>query len=245
MKKIALAIVLLPLLATAQKNTLKVNLSSLIAKNYHVTYERKLSKRTSFSLGFRYMPNGEVPFQDQFEKIIDDPDVNIGRYRMGNTAITPEFRFYMSRKGQRGFYIAPYGRYASFNMTVPIKYSSTTVLGTVKKDADFEGTITSISGGLMFGVQYPISKHFVLDIWLIGAHYGSSSGDLNVNFNPKLNNTPPNDEVSSLRTELNSLKPEPFKITSTVANDGSSAQIKSDGPWAGVRGLGINIGFRF
>lgn len=239
MKKLILAILLLPFVAEAQKNTIKVNLSSIVVKNYHFTYERKLSKRTSLSLGVRFMPFGNVPFQSQIEKIVDDPDVNIGGYQMGNTAITPEFRIYMSRKGQRGFYIAPYGRYASFKMAVPISYYSTSGGVTVKKEAQFEGKITSISGGLMFGMQYPLGKRLVLDIWLVGGHYGSSSGDLNAIMTPPLNAQ----EQANLKQQLDEIDPKPFRFTNTVSANG--AQIRSDGPWAGVRGLGINLGFRF
>ena len=42
-----------------------------------------------------------------------------------------------------------------------------------------------------------------------------------------------------------SLSLEKFKIKGSVAADNKSATIISDGPWAGVRGAGISLGFRF
>jgi len=37
----------------------------------------------------------------------------------------------------------------------------------------------------------------------------------------------------------------PFSFEGHVSPDGKSATMKTTGPWAGLRGLGLNIGFRF
>jgi hypothetical protein len=244
-KLVPLFLLLVPVLATAQKNAVKVNLSSLAIRNYHVSYERQIAPKITFNLGVRVMPKGGLPMEETFKNLLpelfEDENLNIGAFEIGNTAITPEFRFYLSKKAMKGFYIAPYARYSSFNLAVPIKYEYTeTSTGTnYKKEAIFDGKITAFSGGLMLGTQFNIAKKLVLDIWWIGGHYGSSKGDLD--FKPTTPFT--NDEQNAIRSTLNDFDPSPFKFENTVT--ANSANIKSDGPWAGLRGLGINLGFKF
>jgi len=244
-KLIPLFLLLVPVLATAQKNAVKVNLSSLAIRNYHVQYERKLAPKITLNLGVRIMPKGGLPMEETFKNLLpelfEDPNLNIGAFEIGNTAITPEFRFYLSKQAMKGFYIAPYARYSSFDLSVPIKYTYTDpnpMIGTQTKTGIFDGKLTAFSGGLMFGTQFNIAKKLVLDIWWIGGHYGSSKGDLNL-----VTSLPTQQERDALRNTLNDFDPSPFKFENTVTANG--AVIKSDGPWAGIRGLGINLGFKF
>jgi hypothetical protein len=157
-------------------------------------------------------------------------------------AITPEFRFYVSKNAMKGFYIAPYARYASFDLTLPFKYTYDQDPGpgvnNVAKTATFNGKVTSFSGGLMFGTQFNLGKRIVLDVWWLGGHYGGSNGDLR--FDVAL---PTTEEQNAVRNSVNNFDPSPFEFESTVNAQG--AVIKSTGPWAGFRGLGLNLGFRF
>lgn len=239
-KLIPLALLLLPALAIAQKNALKVNLSSLTLRNYHIQYERKVLPKITLNLGLRVMPKGKLPYQDLLEEYagLDDPNLRLGDFEIGNTALTLEPRFYVSKAAMKGFYIAPYLRYSSFDLALPFNYDyNHPINGPTTKPADFTGKVTAISGGIMLGTQFNIAKRLVLDIWWIGGHYGSSSGDLN--FAATLSS----EEQQGLRETLNEFDPSPFKIRYQVT--GSGAKIESDGPWAGIRALGINLGFRF
>lgn len=239
MKKIILLLLCLPLLkANAQKliggsNILKMNLASLAARNYHFTYERHIFKSISFSVSYRSMSKGPVPFQAQLEEAINSSDINFNSFEIGNTAITPELRIYLSLGKMKGFYLAPYMRFASFDLGAPIKYTSN--LGS--KEAIFTGKVSSTSAGLMIGYQFQILKKLVLDFQIIGGHYGTSKGDLN--FAAQLNNF----EQQSLQDNINKIEAAPFKFKGTVTNNG--AQILSDGPWAGIRGLNLGLGLRF
>ncbi|RXK50645.1 DUF3575 domain-containing protein [Aquirufa rosea] len=244
MKKIICVLLIIPNLLFAQnspKNSFKVNLSSLLLKNYNFTYERSLSKHWSFSLGVRTMPFGNVPFEQSISEQIDDQSINLKRLQLGNTAITPEIRYYFSSKGNQGFYVAPYGRYLIYEITAPITVEDKTngqLISIV--DRDFKGKITSMNGGLMFGVQYPIWKNkMVLDFWIVGAHFGTSTGTLTAEFKPALTQQ----EQDLLQREVDNLDISPFKSIGKVS--ANNAQINTDGPWVGVRGLGLNIGFKF
>lgn len=222
-----------------KRNILKWNLSSLALKNYHFTYERGLSKHISLAISYRFMPKGTLPYETEISKAVNSSDINFSQSQVGNTSITPQVNFYMGKGNLKGFYIAPYGRFSTFDISAPISYTTTVNGQNVKTSADFSGKISSSSGGLIFGVQANLSKSIVLDIWLIGAHYGTSTGDLVF-----VSSTPLTaQEQASLQQNLNNINASPFKFTSTVNANG--AEIKSDGPWAGVRGLGFGLGFRF
>lgn len=246
MKRIIVILLCLPMFAGAQsliggKNVIRWNIGSLALKNYHFTYERVIAKRVTLSLSYRTMPKGDVPFKSQLEKAIESDDINFSNFQMGNTAWTVEGRIYLGKGGMRGFYIAPYLRFANFDLSTPVKYTYTSTSGpttgqTFNKEANFLGKVKSTSPGLMIGWQIQLASKFVLDLQLLGGHYGTSKGDLN--FATTLNS----DEQNALNQSLKDIKADPFKFTYTV--NGSGAQIKTDGPWAGVR-ANIGIGFRF
>lgn len=259
-KLVPLFLLLIPVLASAQdsekkdennatapsfKNAIKVNLSSLAIRNYHIQYERQIARRWSVNLGVRIMPKGGLPLEKTFRELLpevfEDPNLDVGRFKMGSTAFTLEPRFYLGKGAMKGFYIAPYARYSTFDLSFPLKYEYTeTSTGTTyNKEALFSGKVNAFSGGLMLGTQFNLGKRVVLDIWWIGAHYGSSSGDLG--FTPTTPFT--NDEQNAIRETVEDFDASPFKFEPTVT--ANKATIKSDGPWAGVRGLGINLGFRF
>jgi hypothetical protein len=224
---------------STKKNIVKWNLSSLVFKNYHFTYERGLTKHISASISYRYMPKGTVPFESQLTNVINSNDINFSRFQMGNTAITPQLNFYLGKGNLKGFYLAPFGRFANFDISAPINYTTVVAGQNVTTTADFAGSIKSTSGGLMMGIQANLSKSIVLDFWLVGAHYGKSKGDLVFVAPAPLSAQ----EQAALQQSLNEISADPFTFTSTVNANG--ATIKTDGPWAGVRGLGIGIGFRF
>ncbi|MFN4005966.1 MAG: hypothetical protein ACK4HE_00510 [Chitinophagaceae bacterium] len=238
----------LPKKQTPGKNIFKINLGSLTVKNYSFMYERALGKHTSIAVGYRFMPKGSLPFQSNINDIVGDNSVAINRVAIGNNAITGEFRWYPGKRGwMRGFYVAPYVRQASFDLSVPVDFSYTVTVpspgGPIivprPNEATFTGKITSFSGGLMLGTQYTFGKFITLDIWIIGGHYGSSNGDLTFRAANGLDAR----EQQELKAQLEKIEFPTFKFESTV--DANGGTVKSTGGWAGLRGLGFNLGIRF
>jgi hypothetical protein len=165
MKKISLLLCFLPSIIFAQKTTtskniLKTNLFGNVIGNYNLTYERAIAKKVSFSLGVRYMPKTGIPSVSKnfAEEQINDKNIRIEQFQLGNYAITPELRFYLGKGWTKGFYIAPYARYASFDLQVPMSYDFTPLGASEKAYANFSGTFTSLSGGLLLGAQFNLSK---------------------------------------------------------------------------------------
>ncbi|HAO04795.1 MAG: DUF3575 domain-containing protein [Chitinophagaceae bacterium] len=214
-------------------NIVKINLGSIAVKNIALQYERAVGKKISVAMGVRFQPYGTIPFKSVIEDQVDEPDVKVGDMKLGNIAISPEFRYYFGKKALRGFYVAPYVRYANFKTQTPINYTS----GTDTKTAFFKGNISSISGGILFGSQFKLSKNFVLDWWILGGHFGSSNG--NLKFTAALS---PSDQAD-LKSTLDDLDLPLFKIKYEINDKGGT--ISSKGAWAGFRGFGLNLGYRF
>jgi hypothetical protein len=218
-------------------NELKLNVTSLAVNNYQLIYERGLTHRIAVGLGVRYMPKGNLPFEKQFKKSVKSDKVNFDEFQLGNFALTPECRIYMGKGYMHGFYISVYGRYASFDVTAPIEYTKNN--GTTETVL-FDGKVNSYSAGLMFGVQYTLWKVVVLDIMILGGHYGGCSGTINANdISPALS---PQDQ-QSLQNNINTINAKPFHVTGQVTSS-TTAVINASGPWGGIRS-GINLGVRF
>ena len=253
MKKLLFILALLcTLQGTAQKliggnNIIKGNLTSFALKNYHLSYERSLNHFMSVSASYRYMPKSSLPLQSIAEKYIDNSAINFDLFQVGNNALTFESRFYLGLQKMSGFYIAPYARFAEFDLSVPVEYTYTpdptvgAIIGNkpITKTAGLNGNIKSNSYGAYIGLQKQLLTKLVIDIWFIGGHYGNSNGNLSFLAPEKL----PTQAVDALQKTLDDTKLNPFELKSKVDQNGATADMK--GPWAGFRGLGISLGLRF
>ncbi len=222
-------------------NFVKLNLTGIALKNYSIQYERVLNRKFSAAIAFRTMPMGKLPFHKQIADAVgdDDPETKntIANAEIGNFAITPEFRFYLSKKGYgRGFYIAPFYRFAKFKSD-KISFTYENNVGQ-KNTIDLAGDVTANTGGILLGIQGTLGKAVVLDIWLLGPHYGGGNG----NFSGTTKIPMTASEQQDLRQELEDIDlPLTNKTINVTAN---GATVKLDGPWGGIRS-GISLGFRF
>lgn len=220
-------------------NLVKVNLTALPLKNFSFQYERPIAKKISAAIGLRLMPQGNLPFSSSIEKMIDDEEAweYIGKLEISNFAITPELRFYMGKEALRGFYIAPFVRYANYSAKMPFSFEYEDANNvTQEEDIPLSGNISSFTGGFMIGSQWKLSKLVYLDWWIMGPHYGSSKG----NISGKKTLSP--EEQDGLRDGLGDLDDLFFVDGYEVNSSGARVNIK--GPWGGVR-AGIALGFRF
>lgn len=229
----------------AGKNLIKVNLFSLPLRNVSLQYERPVAKKISVAFGARLMPEGPLPLMSVAKKIAkrdnidDDISDQLDNFRIGNFALTPEVRFYMGKQALRGFYIAPFARYATFDVTLPFDLETEDANNQVTTERiDMKGDLSTIAGGILIGAQWKLSKMVYLDWHIVGPHYGKAKGNLSGNKNMT------QAEQDDLRLLLAELEDDiPFvKLESNV--NASGAQIKVNGPWAGIR-TGLSLGIRF
>jgi len=223
-----------------KQNLVKLNLTAIALKNYSIQYERIVKKKISFAVSMRTMPATTLPFKNKILNIVgDDPDTRkvIETFQLSNFAITPEVRFYLSKRGYgRGFYMAPFYRYASFK-TSQLEFTYSDILN-VENTINLSGKLTANTAGLMFGAQWPLGKNVSLDWWIFGPHYGSGTG----NFSGVASQPLTQVEQDDLRKQLEDID---IPLTNKTVNVNSSgASMKLDGPWGGLR-AGISLGVRF
>lgn len=221
------------------KNLIQINLPAILLKNYSLVYQRAVAKKIAVGLGIRYSAESELPFRSQFADLLDEETKKqIDNFRTGNVAFTPEVRFYMGKSVFRGFYIAPFARYAKYDAKLPFNYDyEHPVNGPQTNNIQLNGDLTTITGGILFGAQWKLSKLVYLDWWMLGPQYGTSDGTI------LGKQALSSEEQTALRDELKNLEDLPLvDVTSEVRSDGATVNFK--GPWAGVR-AGICLGFRF
>jgi hypothetical protein len=252
MKKIfTLFLLIIAFNASSQKliggnNILKTNLSADAINNYNITYEKSINRFISLSVNYKTMPLSKLPLKSIAKQFIDNPAINFDNFKFGNTTVTFEGRFYLGLSKMSGFYIAPYIRYGNYDLSVPINYTYTPEnpspnisLPPVPVNANLDGTIRTQSYGAHVGMQFQLLTKLVLDISFIGGHYGTSSGKLE--FSPPV--AFPRPAQDALKQVLDNTKADPFRLRSTVT--ASKASVDTEGPWWGLRGLGIGLGLRF
>lgn len=223
----------------SEVNLVKINVAALFGKNFSVQYERAVAKKTSVSLGLRLMPKSGLPLKSFIKDLIDDDEAweHFETIKVGNFALTPEVRFYMGKRVFRGFYVAPFARYASYNAEMPFDFEYERPLtGTTEDSMPLDGKISSLTGGVMFGAQWRLSKLVYLDWWILGPHYGTSTGDITGHKSLS------SEEQIGLREALKDLDDVPFVKGYEVSSTGANVDVK--GPWGGVR-AGLALGFRF
>lgn len=222
------------------KNIIKTNVTGFLFKNFQGSYERVFSKVISLNISYGFVPEGELPYSSLLSDKTDEDFKNI---RLSGNNFTLEPRFYIGKKGYgEGFYIAPYYRYSSYKVSDYSRTVDVTVNGIAYDTVvvNFTGDTAAHSGGVLLGAQWFLGKsdQFVLDAWFLGAHFGKATGNLDGITNRKLNSL----EQQEVQKALDNQDIPIIEYRATVNENG--ANIKVDGPWAGLR-VGLSLGYRF
>ncbi len=229
---------------SADKNIIKWNATGVLLNNYSFQYERLIAPKITVGTGFRFMPEGRIPWLSSFESLIDDEETfsRLRDVRISHTSIAPEARFYFGKnEGARGFYIAPFARYSNYSISFPsftFEVEDGNTGSYTEETIAISGKLNSFTGGVLFGAQWKISKWVYLDWWILGGSYGSATGKLSGTSTYPLDQ----DAQDALREALDELDADPIKVTSEVDANGARATLK--GPWSGLR-TGLSIGTRF
>lgn len=223
-----------------KKNIFKINLTSLLFKNYSFQYERVVARKTSVALGVSVMPKTGLPFakelRDQYETNSDAARA-IDETQLSNFAITPEVRFYLGKKpAPAGFYIAPFVRYGQLKFDQFYRFTTSDQQQHV---ANIKGTINNIGGGLLIGTQWNLGKSLTLDWWIAGPIYGSSKGTL-TGTDPK---PIPAQDQTKVKNDIESFDLPGTDIKATVT--ANKIDVEMSGPYVGLRAFGICLGFKF
>lgn len=228
-------------------NQLKVNLLTLATGKIAVEYERMLTNRLSAGVAFALKPKGGLPFKSTIMDKLDGDDelLNlISGFKSSTTSITPELRFYTSKRGSaRGFYLAPYVKYAKFDFSAPYVYEVEDAGSYRTEEIALDGDLKTFSAGLSLGFNFKLSKNFYLDWRLFGPGYGTAKGSVAGKMALDA------DEQDGLRQALDDLKldladlPVKINMEHSVNNEGAEITITKS-PWANIRS-GLSIVYKF
>ncbi|MFK7978658.1 MAG: hypothetical protein AB8G86_01635 [Saprospiraceae bacterium] len=213
-----------------KRNIVKLNLPNLAFGNITLNYERILSARNSVALNVGFIrpqqPIGIINDAFNTDETISTPEFS------GITA-TGEYRFYSSRKGAgRGFYFAPYARYANhkldFNATIEDNFSNVAT------------QLSAIGLGGQIGVQWLIKDRIAIDWGILGlaaqwynlkATYSSPLGE-DINF----------DEIrADLEAEI---EESPLTNKLEFSNTDDSLEAKMPFLFGGARTY-LSVGYKF
>jgi hypothetical protein len=225
---------------TQKMNIIKTNVTAYVFRNINLTYERSINKWFSINTGFGIMPQGKVPFLNNFLNSQDKEKFKNLEVKSSNFTLEP--RFYIGKGYGRGFYFAPYYRYSKVTSnTFDFVYDYQPAAGlTYQVPIKGYGNTDGNSGGLMVGSQFFLTKsqNLVLDLWIAGAHYGVGKGIFDFTTDQTL--TP--EMQAQLKQQIEDLNIPYIKYT--VQTNSHGAHIDVNGPWAGFRS-GLSLGFRF
>lgn len=216
------------------RNLVKVN---LIGFSINGQYENILSKRISIALSYRILPSGKFLFRGLIPTTDPQARESLNNLIVSNSAITPEIRFYLGKKGNgQGFYLAPFFRSAKYGgKGIGIDF---TLDNGQSATFNMEGNIKTNTYGLLLGAQWKLGKNFWLDWQILGPNYGSATGTIKGKSNVALSAN----ERTSLENALKDIAI-PF-IRKNASVSPNEAILNLEGPWAGLR-TGISLGFDF
>lgn len=214
-------------------NIVKLNVTSLFIGNIFIQDELSLNKWSSVCLSVGIIPSMNIASYVS----IDDPDNNVKNVDVSGWNITPEYRYYVSGKGPRGFYLAPYFRYGKMSMD-DFEFTYERDNGTKEKTL-VSGEASQTVGGIMVGSQWRLGKRLTLDWWIAGVAFGKSETNFNGtgNFDPGQQQ----DIVDELRQIEDDL---PLgDLDYTVTSNSIDATYDSGLPM--FRGFGLCLGYIF
>lgn len=130
-----------------KKNLVKINFLSPVVKTLNLQYERALTEKSSFQLGFFYT------------------GAKSGDVSLTGIGITPEYRMYFSdsKQAPAGFFLAPFVRYQNFTL----KNENTTV-------GEAKASLSAFRPGLLIGYQWVFSDVVSFEFFL-GPSYSINS----------------------------------------------------------------------
>lgn len=223
------------------KTIIKLNLSSIVLNNYSLQYERVLNNRQSIGMAISVSPNTDLPFKKTLmDKFGDNEDAKraIESTKFNKITITPEYRFYLSKKGApQGFYLAPFARYT--HMNIEQDYTFTPSSG-IEHTARLKGKFDGVGGGLLIGSQWALGKNVTLDWWIMGPFVGVMNAEMDATDNMSDMTA---DDKAELERDIEDIDIPLWKIDATVGNN--SVNAKLTGPFYGIRAFGLNLGIRF
>lgn len=224
------------------RTVVKFNVSGAVFQSYTAQYERVLTPHSTVTFSASYTPNAPLPFK---QALLDQyGDNNDARRAIETTLFTKrigtiEYRFYPAGHAPRGWYIAPFARYAS--MDISNDYTYTTQNG-VLHHAHLNAGFKAGGAGVLLGYQFLFGKHVGLDLWLLGPFYGTNINAVFTGEDPRWSELTEADKIK-LKHDIDTTQLPLYTVESTLNLPTITARLT--GPYYGVRAFGLAIAYSF
>lgn len=220
----------------AHHNIIKLNLSSLAARNIAPQYERVFNNKMSAALQIRWMPTGNMPMPGIVKNVASD-SLQMNQINLQTICITPELRYYPMGI-MKGYYIAPYYRYRYCSVAYPIHYINSNT--NMAEKLDISGAVISWGGGVMFGYQMNLYKNWSLDLFILGVQFMRNNIDMVGKTTYELSDANRQDIYDKIKDAQSDRI---LKYNFEAHKKG--VDIYSDNTTIGLRGLGLNLSYHF
>jgi hypothetical protein len=224
------------------RTVVKFNVSGAFFKSYTAQYERVLTPHSTITLSASYSPNAPLPFRDALlNQYGDNQDARraIETTLFTKRIATVEYRFYPAGQAPRGWYVAPFVRYAS--MDISNDYTYTTQDG-ILHQAHLNASFNAGGAGLLLGYQFLIGKHLGLDLWLLGPFYGTNVNAVFTGEDPQWTSLKPAN-ITKLKQDIDNTDVPLYSVESTLNLPTITAKLT--GPYFGVRAFGVALAYSF
>lgn len=233
------------------KNIIKTTLTDLPFNQYSVTYERALGRLFSLSFSYKYGPEQNIPILSNIASAVGyngDNNLNIFDLTYSSHTTQIQGRFYVGLGKMKGFYIAPYFRFANFNVKQPVKFSYNVPVSdgfSINIDTTdiMKGNADAFSFGAAIGYQWQILNKIVIDFSIIGGGYGQINANFESQNSYQLNQNATTALENELNQKLSSLTGYTFK--NEIDNNTNKINSRISGPWYSLIILNLAIGIRF
>ena len=253
MKRLLFFLFLPGTLFAQYQNAIRFNATGAALNIWSVQYERQLTPQLAFNNTLFFRPKSDIPFGHFIDKMakrhgvgltgIKFEHIYMNEARIGVMGYSPELRYYFGKKKNRTF-IGLFGMYEDFDMKVPAQ------VGVMKENRYFEVklpinfTFNTLSGGILIGKQFTWNR-VGLDVVFIGPHVGTAGKFYAFGQNSHLEGLT-EDEKDFVKDRIRNrfgLKEKYFSMELTA----DAAEIKSirPVPYLGIRGVGLNLSYRF
>lgn len=226
------------------KHIVKTNLVGYVFYSITANYEAKTGEATSVGLLGGYKLPQTITVDGIAKNLNEEEDSQsyTGEIEPRGWFINPYFRFY-AQESMEGFYFEGFLRIYNFEYDVPYDYEKDD--RTIRAYAD--GTAKAWGGGLGFGSQFSLAKHWFLDLNL---GFGLAKGDIHIETSdPNLDA----DDYADIKDKIERNRNADVEIflLSDVLTE-LEADANSQKAWADINDVvlpivraGVSIGFAF
>ncbi|GAB4008570.1 hypothetical protein GCM10028808_15030 [Spirosoma migulaei] len=224
------------------RTVVKFNMSGVVVNSYTAQVERVLNRHSSLTLSGSFSSDAPLPFKDALlNQYGDNQDARraIETTLFTKRIATLEYRLYLAGYAPTGWYVAPFVRYASMDISNDYTYTpSDGILHHAHLNASFSGG----GAGILLGYQWLFGKHIGLDLWLLGPFYGTNVKSTFTGEDPLWPSLKPADIVK-LKSDIDNTQLPLYTVQSSLNLPTITATL--NGPYYGVRAFGLALAYSF